>query len=135
MKIIIFVDYSSFTEHLLSSVKGIIGSFKAPEITVVHVIDERLFYATTGYEVQLDEEINDESSKLHELCHQYLGENIHYVEDFGIPKQKIDECLEDQQYDIAIAGTHSRHNLGDRILGSIAEHLLKHSKKPVLIIP
>jgi nucleotide-binding universal stress UspA family protein len=37
-------------------------------------------------------------------------------------------------YDLLIIGSHSRHNLGSRLLGGIAEHLLRNAARPVLVI-
>ena len=135
MKIFICLDYSSFTEKVLNTTKSFVESLKAADITVLHVIDEQLFFATTGYEVQLGEDLQNESKKLKELCIQYLGAGVKYIEEYGIPRLKIDEVLKEIDYDLLIAGSHSRHGLGERLVGSTAEHLLRNSKKPVLIIP
>ena len=135
MKIFICLDYSSFTEQVLNTAKSFVESLKAADITVLHVIDEQLFFATTGYEVQLGEDLQSESKKLKELCIQYLGADVKYIEEYGIPQLKIDEVLKEMDYDLLIAGSHSRHGLGERLVGSTAEHLLRNSKKPVLIIP
>ena len=135
MKIIICLDYSSLTEEVLNTTKSFINSLNSAEITVLHVIDEQLFYATTGYEIQLGEDLESESKKLEELCIQYLGADVNYMVEYGIPKLKIDEMLMQINYDLLIVGRHSRHGLGDRLVGSFAEHILRNSIKPVLIIP
>ncbi len=135
MKIIICLDYSSFTERVLSTTKSFIDSLNSAEITVLHIIDEQLFYATTGYEIQLGENLESESDELKELCIQYLGADVNYIVEYGIPKLKIDEMIAQINYDLLIAGSHSRHGLGERLVGSFAEHILRNCKKPVLIIP
>lgn len=135
MKILICLDNSSFAEKLLAAVKTFTDSFTSAAISVVHIVDEQLFYPTTGYEVQLTETLQSESKKLKELCIQYLGPDVNFVEEFGIPRLKIDEVLNEMDYDLLIAGSHSSHGLGERLMGSFAEHLLRISKKPVLIIP
>ncbi len=135
MKIVLFLDYSSFTEKVLESVSSITQSFADAEISVVHIIDEQLFYPTSGFEVALGETMHNESEELKEMCILYLGEGIGYIEEFGIPKLIAEEKLKELNFDLLIAGSHSRHGLGSRILGSFAEHILRVSKKPVLIIP
>lgn len=135
MKIILCLDYSSFTEQVLGTVKTFIDSLNNAEITVLHIIDEQLFFATTGYEVTLGETLENESQELKELCIEYLGEEINFQEECGIPKLKVEEVLAEAEFDLLIAGSHSRHGLAGRLLGSFAEHLVRISNKPVLIIP
>ena len=134
MKILICLDYSSFTESVLEHIKKFVQELNAASITVFHVIDEQLFYATTGYEVALNEEMQNESKLLKELCVQYLGSSMQYIEEYGIPKLEIDAAIKHAKHDLIIAGSHSRHGLGERLVGSIAEHILRNSKTPVLII-
>ena len=135
MKIILCLDYSSFTEKALYTTKLFVESFKSADLSVLHVIDKQLFFATTGYETQLGADLERESKALKELCVQYLGANVKYIEEYGIPNLEIDRVIEQNEYDLLIIGNHGRHGLGERLLGSTAEHLLRHSKKPVLIIP
>ena len=133
MHVVLSLDYSSFTEDVLSGTHAIIQAFKSYEISVIHVIDETLF-AAGGYEVQLNEELKKDGAHLKRMCIEYLGEKVHYIEAYGIPRQKIDELLANMQYDILVIGSRSRSLLGARLLGGVAEHLLRTSTKPVLVI-
>ena len=135
MKIVICLDYSSFTEEVLSTVRTFVDTLISAEITVIHVIDEQLFYPTTGFEVQLGEDMESESKKLESLCIEHLGNNISYLVEYGIPVLKIDDMLSQIDYDLLVAGSHSRHGLGARLVGSFTEHLLRNTSKPLLIIP
>jgi len=135
MQIVLCLDYSSFTEKILSEAKKLTEDLKAVDLTVIHVIDQALFYATTGFEVQLGEQLDEESKALHKLCVENFGPGVKYLEEYGIPRLKIDEMLEDMQYDMLIVGSHSRHGLGERLVGGVAEHLLRTGRKPILIIP
>jgi len=135
MHIVICLDLSSFTEKYLTSIKTLLQSFKDCEISVIHIIDETLFTAGTGYEIQLSENLKTDSEYLKDLAVQHLGAQINYIEDYGIPGQKIDEILQESNYDMLVIGRHSRNILGVRLLGGVAEHLLHRSKKPVLVIP
>jgi nucleotide-binding universal stress UspA family protein len=134
MKIILCIDYSSFTEKMLNTVKYFVASIKEPEITVLHIIDQQLFYGTTGYEVQLNEDLQRESKELKELCILNLGPNVNYMEEYGIPNLKINEVMQ-TDHDLLIIGSHGRHGLRERLVGSTAEHVLRNSKKPVLVVP
>lgn len=135
MKILLCADHSSFTDKFLATARTFIDAIHQPEVTVLHIIDERMFYATTGYEVELGNDLERESNNLKGLCKQYLGTDIDYREEYGIPKLKIDEVLEETTFDLLIAGSHSQHTLADRIVGSFAEHILQKATRPVLIIP
>ncbi len=135
MKILIFLDYSSFTEKMLAAAKMLTDNMLNPQIMVVHVNDERNFYSTTGIETELGENMERENAELRTACQQYLGESVEFHEEFGIPKLKIFESIEQLDYDLLIVGSHGNHGLGERLMGSIAEYILKHARTPVMIIP
>ena len=135
MNVILFLDYSSFTDQTLTAAKKIIGSINDAHVTVFHIIDEQQFYSTTGFEVQLGETVHAESLKLKRLCISQLGESINFREEYGVPPLKATELLNGSENDLIIAGSNSRHGLGSGPLGSFATHLLRISKIPVVIIP
>ena len=135
LHIALCLDYSSFTQKVIDTVQKVAARLQECDITVIHIIDETLFAAGAGYEMQLDEDLKMESKNLEQLCIAQLGEKISYIEEYGIPRQKIDEILSGLDYDFLVIGSHSKSILGALFLGSEAEHLLLHSKKPVLVIP
>ena len=134
MHIAICLDYSSFTEEVLTTMQSVVSSLKEYKVSIIHVIDEALFTAGTGFEIQLNEDLKRDSDGLKELSIQYLGENINYIQEYGIPRQKIDEILAVLDHDMLAIGNHSKSILGTPRLGGIAEHLLLNSTKPVLVI-
>ncbi len=135
MHIILCLDYSANTSRILVSLQNMLPLFKDPKVSVIHIVDQALFASGTGYELQLGADIEDEGKELKALCSQYLGENVNYVEEYGVPMQMIDEILAQSDYDLLAIGTHSRSLLSNRLLGGEAEHLLRNIKKPVLVIP
>ncbi len=134
MKLLICLDYSSFTDKILEFTKSLVAALKTAEITVLHIVDETLFFSTTGFEVQLGEMLNSESKELKEKCIQSLGKDTKYIEEYGIPKQVADEMLEQLDYDLLLVGSHGRTGIGSRLMGGFAEHVMRNSKKPVLFI-
>ena len=70
------------------------------DVSVIHVIDEAMFYVTSGFEVQLGDGVNTETRKLSDLAKKYLGDKITYIEEFGVPKLKIDELLGNMEFDL-----------------------------------
>jgi len=135
MHIVLCLDYSPFTKNVLNTMQMLVEALKEAKVTVIHIIDETLFSAGTGEEQQLNEDLKRDSDDLKQLASKYLGDKINYVEAYGIPRQKIDEILSGISYDILAVGSHSRSLIGARMLGSLAEHLLRNSTKPVLVIP
>lgn len=135
MHIVLCLDYSPFTKNVLNTMQMLVESLKEAKVTVIHIIDETLFSAGTGEEQQLNEDLKRDSDDLKQLASKYLGDKINYVEAYGIPRQKIDEILSGISYDILAVGSHSRSFTGARMLGSLAEHLLRNSTKPVFVIP
>jgi nucleotide-binding universal stress UspA family protein len=52
----------------------------------------------------------------------------------GVPKLKILEIEQDEHVDAIILGSHGRSNLKEMLLGSVSEHVIRHSKKPVIVV-
>lgn len=134
MRIILCLDYAPDTENILTQMQAFVQSLKTYEISVIHIIDETLFASGTGYEMQLGEDLKTDSEQLKQLAIQYLGEKLNYIEAFGIPRQKTDEILAGLTYDLLAIGNRSKNMLGAWLLGGMAEHLLRNSPKPVLVI-
>ncbi len=135
MQIIICLDYSSFTDKFLSTIQSILKSFKDYEVSIIHIIDEMFFSYGNGNGVEQQEEVMTDGKYLKQLSLKYLGNKINYIEEYGLPRQKIDEILEQSQYDLLIIGSHSTSIYNSTLLGSVAKHLLRTSTKPVLVIP
>ena len=53
----------------------------------------------------------------------------------GRPTEDIIKTAESWNADLIVMGTHGRTGLLHLLLGSIAEHVLRHSKIPVLVVP
>ena len=135
MRIVLCLDYSAFTEKVLATMQDLVRSFKDPAVTVIHVIDQTLFTGGTGFEIQLNNDLENDGENLKKLSVQYLGENIDFIEECGIPRVNIDEILAGLNYDLLAIGNHSKSILGTMRIGGVAEHLLLASTKPILIIP
>jgi nucleotide-binding universal stress UspA family protein len=135
MNIVVCVDFSTFTEKMMATVAGFVAAVKDAHVSVVHVVDESMYYAATGAEVEIAHQIESENRQLKEMVTLYLGKNIQYIEESGIPRMKISEILNTLNYDLLVIGSHSTHGLGSKLMGGMAEHLMHNSHKPVLFIP
>ena len=52
----------------------------------------------------------------------------------GPPGEVICWMAEDQRCDLIVMGTHGRTGLAHLILGSVAEHVLRHARCPVVVV-
>jgi nucleotide-binding universal stress UspA family protein len=59
---------------------------------------------------------------------------LSFVEE-GRPYEGILEVAEEWDADLIVLGTHGRTGLSHLLLGSVAEKLIRHSPKPLFIIP
>lgn len=53
----------------------------------------------------------------------------------GVPHREICRFAEKRATDLVIASTHGRTGLGLALLGSVAEHVVRYSHGPVLVVP
>ncbi len=52
----------------------------------------------------------------------------------GYPPETILETIEKEHIDMVVMGTHGRRGIDDIFFGSVAEHVVKRSKAPVLTV-
>lgn len=136
MKVIISVDYSAYTDAVLQAAHQLLATrIPAAEVLVVHIIDQTLLAAGTGAEPTIMEELQENSRRINEMAKDYFGQGFTYLEEYGVPQVKVDEILNDNPYDLLVIGTRGRSMLSGILLGSMAEHLLHHLKRPLLIVP
>jgi nucleotide-binding universal stress UspA family protein len=55
--------------------------------------------------------------------------------EFGSTADGILKCSKDFAADLIVLGTHSRTGLDRLLMGSVAEHVVRHSDVPVLVVP
>jgi nucleotide-binding universal stress UspA family protein len=58
----------------------------------------------------------------------------HFTE-YGSTASGIIECSKEFGADLIVIGTHSRSGLDRLLMGSVAEHVVRHSEVPVLVVP
>jgi len=52
----------------------------------------------------------------------------------GKPRTKILEIAEEENVSAIILGSHGRGNVAGMLLGSVADHVVRHAKQPVILI-
>ncbi len=58
----------------------------------------------------------------------------HFTE-FGSTADGIISCSKEFKADLIVLGTHNRTGIDRLLMGSVAEHVVRHSEVPVLVVP
>ena len=61
--------------------------------------------------------------------------NVTHFTDYGPTADGILKCASEFSADMLVLGTHSRTGLDRLLMGSTAEHVVRHSEIPVLVVP
>lgn len=52
----------------------------------------------------------------------------------GVPHVKILEVANEENVSAIILGSHGRSNLSSVLLGSVSDYVIRHAKKPVIVV-
>lgn len=72
---------------------------------------------------------------LDELATMYNGKEILKFMPEGHPTKDIIKTAEIWEADLIVMGTHGRTGLLHLLVGSVSEHIIRHSKIPVMVVP
>jgi len=141
MKILVAVDLSPITEKVVEEVKKIARKMDAT-IWIIHVVAPDPDFI--GYEVGPQTERDFIAKKFHEkhIALQGIakkmradGLNVTPLLLQGPTVTAILEEAKDIDADMIITGSHGHGVMYNIFIGSISKEVLKHSTRPVLIIP
>jgi len=131
----------------LAYVKSLKGT-GSKQLIILHVInDKRIECMSQGVawagkdvanflkEVQQDLE-NEARDKLRSLESELkeAGLEVKVRIERGSPHARILEVAEQEKVSAIVLGSHGRSNLMEMLLGSVSEYVIRHSKKPVIVI-
>ncbi|HIO41819.1 MAG TPA: universal stress protein, partial [Aquifex sp.] len=143
-KVLVPVDFSDVTEAVVASAKFIGEKFK-PKFYLLHVISP-LVYVSMPETMVVDvidasviEEIEETKRKaaenlLENLKKRLEGFEVETIIDIGSPADVIVEQEEELDVDLTILGGHQKGLVERILLGSTSEAVVKHSKRPVLVV-
>ncbi len=144
MRLLVPVDFSEITNSLLRTAKEILMAHGG-EALLLHVVSPAIYLPYPegfGFELidpQILQRVEDEKKKLAEDKLRALIDFLKPVKgslrvEVGDPREIILEVEEQESVDLTVMGSH-RKALVERILiGSTAQKVAKHCKKPLLII-
>lgn len=138
-KILIGIDDSKHAEHAAQcgfELAKLIGA----EVALAHVIEPIVLPDNEiGMTYPLDMmDAQTEASKLiiAQTIANFAGDQeVTRFLEIGRPTDLIIEFAEQFQADLIVVGTHSRTGLNRFLMGSVAEHIMRHSPVPVMVIP
>jgi len=137
-RILVPTDFSPGAEPALRWASALAAVFDA-EILLLHVLDIRLA-AIAGLPPQMasmpavDELVQSASAEAEQQL-QALGARLPDARTIlkeGVPRAIILEVAKAEGADLIVMGTHGRTGLSHAFFGSVAEHVVRHSRVPVL---
>jgi len=137
-RILIAVDNS---EHsLIAAKKGIeLAHHLKANVSLLFVIDRTrtIHSSDTGIfaEEAADLLRSEAETTLDQITTMFGSDDLIRFTPEGTPTEEIIKTAERWDADLIVMGTHGRTGLLHLLLGSIAEHVLRHSKIPVLVVP
>ncbi|MDO9186231.1 MAG: universal stress protein [Bacteroidia bacterium] len=136
-KILIAIDDSPIAEKLVSTTIELYKQLHA-EIALVSVVDTQ--FLTTDGGITPGEMVNvmkNDFKKRHELLISEIlkGKKIWTFVEQGKPFEEILKVADEWEADLIVLGTHGRTGLSHLLMGSVAEKVIRHSTKPLFVIP
>lgn len=134
-KILIAAENGPLTESVVQH--GIeLAKLLNAEIGLIYAADPTGFIGEGGYTTHnYLEDLHKEARELFERLQTEFGitRNWTFIKD-GKPAAKIVETANEWEADYIVIGTHGRTGISHFLVGSVAEHVIRHSKVPVLVI-
>jgi nucleotide-binding universal stress UspA family protein len=148
-RILIAIDDSPLSEHAAELGFSIAKQFSA-EVGLVNIVEPMVYPVTTNdsitgiptmvpdiNEVELmHEQTNISESIIDRYLKKYQGElTVSHFSDYGDTASGIISCSKAFNADLIVLGTHNRTGLDRLLMGSVSEHVVRHSEVPVLVVP
>jgi len=149
-KVLIALDYDPTAQKVAEVGHSYAKSMNA-EITILHVINDPVFYYSKEYspimgfsgyleagryQLETVEGIMAASQYFLDMTKRHLGdETIHTLVKEGDFADEILKAAKKLKIDVIVLGSHSKKWLENVIMGSVTEKVLRQTKIPLLIIP
>ncbi|MDD5140372.1 MAG: universal stress protein [Verrucomicrobiales bacterium] len=139
-RILVPVDFSDTAKKALQYAVPFANAFDA-EVLLVHVVQPYTVPAEFGYmppelPVSQQEYENSAREELDKLRTREIGVGTRAQVQVrvGVPWQEIVAAAGEAKADLIILSTHGRTGLKHVVLGSVAEHVVRHAPCPVLVV-
>ena len=136
-RILVALDGSEVSESILPQVEELASNLKA-SISILRVAYAHVFPGAdaTNAEIAVTREAEDYVQTIKERL-EAKGFSVDTHVRYGEAAREIMDHAEDEEYgiDFIMMATHGRSGVGRWLLGSVAEKVVRHSAKPVFLIP
>lgn len=150
-KVLIGIDDSKYAEYAAEYGFDIARKFNA-SIGIVNIIEPMVAPETTGgvdplmgsvmsraslqdMEI-LDIQKNQSENIVDRAIKQFGGDMpVTHFTQYGSTAEGIIDCSREFDADLIVLGTHERSGLDRLLMGSVAEHVVRHADVPVLVVP
>ena len=124
------VDFSHNSEKAFHYAQRLADSPNA-ELLLLHAFDVPESYDSRSQWTPADRELE---TKLRDIKPTEPNVKVDYVLHAGPPGEVICWLAQQRECDLIVIGTHGRTGLRHLVFGSVAEHVLRHARCPVLVI-
>jgi len=138
-KILFPTDFSDVSQKAVKYIKQLKGA-GAQEVIVLHVIDEKELLVLSRVpdqylqiKAQMEKEIAEEMAAV-EADMTAEGFRVKLKVKTGKPFTEIMMTAADEKVSIIVVGSHGRSNIGEMLMGSVSENVIRHAKVPLLVI-
>ena len=138
-KILFPTDFSDVSRKALEYIKQLKGA-GAQEVIVLHVVDEKELAVLSRVPDQYSQimaHIEKDIANVMGAIETDLtaeGFQVKLTVKTGQPFTEIMATAVDEKASIIILGSHGRSNIGEMLLGSVSENVIRHARVPVLVI-
>jgi nucleotide-binding universal stress UspA family protein len=149
-KVLIAIDYGKHAEHAAEYGFDIARKFSA-EVGLVNVVEPVLLPSTNTTDPLLgtptesvgadeleimDIQTTQSENIVDETIKKFAADmQVTHFTEYGSTADSIISCAKEFNADLIVVGTHSRTGLERLLMGSVAEHVVRHSPVPVLVVP
>ncbi len=144
MKVLVPVDFSEVTNAVLRTVRRIVEAHGG-EVVLFHTVSPAIYIpypeslSVDVIDVKILQEIEESKKREAEERLKGLVEFLEplrtrLVVDVGDPRDLILEMEERENPDLVVIGSHRKGLVEKILVGSTAEKVVKHGRKPVLVI-
>ncbi|MEN6475440.1 MAG: universal stress protein [Syntrophaceae bacterium] len=137
-KILYPTDFSDTARKAMGVVKEL-RTAGAQEVVALHVIDQRSidtlneFAASSVPTLELEEEV---SINMGQLENELRGAGLSVVNKIvhGLPLSEILKTADEERVSAIVIGSHGKSNIGEMLLGSVSEKVVRKARQPVLVV-
>jgi nucleotide-binding universal stress UspA family protein len=150
-KILIAIDDSAHAEHAAEYGFDIARKFNA-EVGLVNIVEPAIMpqmaaatdpiigMPSLGGGINemelLDIQKTQSENIVERTINKFAGDmQVTHFTEYGSTADGIISCCKEFNADLIVIGTHSRTGIDRLLMGSVAEHVVRHSPVPVLVVP